>query len=227
MGLSPFRAVRNLPRNLDTLGSLLGLANLPNLAAVFVYNQIHPSTPMNAHDIAPREYQICSKVYVYPSAVATYYAPSDLSGRSGMHREHIRSSRSWRSGPPRFDCVFVERDPQRPGFQGLLAARIRLLLAFEFRGKRYPCALVEWYTTHGDSPDDVTGLWVVTPDFNEDGTRACEVIHVDCIIRGAHLIGVYGTQYLPSGFHPSHALDAFSAFYINKYADHHSHEIAF
>ncbi|KIL61333.1 hypothetical protein M378DRAFT_82595, partial [Amanita muscaria Koide BX008] len=46
-------------------------------------------------------------VYVYPSAVATYCAPSDLSGVGGMFREQIRSTHSWRSGPERRDCVFT------------------------------------------------------------------------------------------------------------------------
>ncbi|KAJ6563451.1 hypothetical protein B0H10DRAFT_1843668, partial [Mycena sp. CBHHK59/15] len=51
-------------------------------------------------------------------------APSDQSGIGGMHRERIRSVRSWRGGAPRRDCVFVEQDTTQPGFRGLYAARV-------------------------------------------------------------------------------------------------------
>jgi hypothetical protein len=47
-------------------------------------------------------------------------------------------------------------------------------------------------------------------------------------LRGAHLIDVAGKEFVPlTNFDFSDSLDAFEAFYVNKYADHHSHEIAF
>ncbi|KAF8135913.1 hypothetical protein K438DRAFT_1433878, partial [Mycena galopus ATCC 62051] len=53
------------------------------------------------------------------SAVAKFYAPSDHSGLHGMLHERIRAVRSWRGGPARHDCVFVEGNPDLPGFRGL------------------------------------------------------------------------------------------------------------
>ncbi|KAJ6617775.1 hypothetical protein B0H10DRAFT_1796822, partial [Mycena sp. CBHHK59/15] len=54
-----------------------------------------------------------------------------------------------------------------------------------------------------------------------------DIIPVDTILRGAHLIGIYGDTFLPRHFNHPDTLDRFNAFYINKYADHHAHEIAF
>ncbi|KAF8814483.1 hypothetical protein BYT27DRAFT_7082226 [Phlegmacium glaucopus] len=42
-----------------------------------------------------------------------------------------------------------------------------------------------------------------------------------------HLIGVYGSNFIPPTLTYSQSLHAFRLFYVNKYADHHSHEIAF
>ncbi len=219
--------VTRLPRTLDAIGAHIGTPELPRLAAIFVHNQVNVDAPLDAHEDIPTGYDIDSRISVFPSAVSTYYAPSDLSGIGGMHRERIRTTQSWRSGPPRRDCVFVEKDASMEGFRGLHVARVRVFLSFEFRAQKYPCALVEWFSAVGDEPDDVTGMWVVEPDFNPDGSRSCEIIHTDCIIHSAHLIPVYGSAFLPPSFHFSNSLDAFSAFYVNKYADYHAHNTVF
>lgn len=156
-----------------------------------------------------------------------FYAPSDYSGLGGMHRERIRACPSWRSGPGRYDCVFAETDKTECGFRGLLAARVRLFFSFKYNGQDFPCALVEWFSAVGSAPDDDTGMWIVEPDFDVAGRRVTDVIHVESILRGAHLIGVAGDTFIPRDLHYTDSLDAFKAFYINKYADHQSHEIAF
>ena len=53
------------------------------------------------------------------------------------------------------------------------------------------------------------------------------VVHLDTILRGAHLIPVYGSSFIPPHFRHSWSLDAFKAFFVNKYADHHANKIAF
>ena len=159
------------------------ISRLSKLAAIFVYNQVNPSQPLDAHEVAPSGYSIDSPVSVLPSAVSTFYVPSDLSGIGGMHRERIRTTNSWISGPPRYDCVLVSKDSPLPGFQGLHVARVRLFLAFKFCAKQYSTALVEWYTPVGSEPDDLTGLWIIEPDFNRDGSRTCEIITLDSIMR--------------------------------------------
>jgi hypothetical protein len=73
-------------------------------------------------------------------------------------------------------------------------------------------------------------MWIVTPDFvrGQPEEREMVVVHIDSMLRGAHLIGIAGKEFVPvADFDFSDSLDAFEAFYVNKYADHHSHEIAF
>jgi hypothetical protein len=62
------------------------------------------------------------RVDVFHSAISTYYAPSDLSGIGGMHREHIRVTPSWKGGPGRYDCIYVDKDLDVEGFCGLHVA---------------------------------------------------------------------------------------------------------
>ena len=145
-----------------------------------------------------------------------------------MHHERIRATKSWYRGPPRYDCVFLEHDTTAAGFRGLHAARVRLFFRFKFRGVDYPCALIHWFSARGDAPCPDTGMWIVTPDSERGGAPSLAVVHIDSLLRGAHLIGVAGKDFIPiHRFDFSDSLDAFKAFYVNKYADHHSHEIAF
>jgi hypothetical protein len=111
--------------------------------------------------------------------------------------------------------------------RGLDVGRVWLLFSFDFRGITYPCALIRWFSRLGDKPDANTGMWVVEPDSYDDGSPRESVIHLDCILRGAHLIGVYGEGFLPSGLTLHNSLDVFRSYFVNKYIDHHAFEIAF
>jgi len=166
-------------------------------------------------------------ISVYLSAVATFYAPSDLSGIDGMRCEHIRATPRWQGGDPRYDCVFVNTDPSKDGMRGLEVARVHLFFSFKYQNITYPCALVQWYSHDGDEPDEDTGMWIVEPDSYPDGSPLVAVIHLDSILRAAHLIGVYGEDILPKGIPLVHTLDIFHSYYVNKYIDHHAFEIAF
>lgn len=168
-----------------------------------------------------------TRISVFHSAIATYHAPSDPSGIGGLHRERIQCTPSWQHGPARRDCIFAEKDPDLPGMRGLHAARILLLFSFTFQARLYPCALVQWFVPVGDEPCEDTGMWVVTPDLDDVDHRVISVIHLDCILRGAHLIGVCGEDFLPTDFHFSETLDRFHTYFVNKFADHHANEIAF
>ena len=168
-----------------------------------------------------------SSVSVFLSAVATFYAPSDLAGLGGMHSERIRSTPCWRKGSARYDTVFLEKDPDIPGMGGLHVARVFLFFSFIYDSVKYPCALVQWFTTISDGPDENTGMWIVQLDFNAGGQRELDVVHIDCTLRGAHLIPVYGNVRLPTDIQHTDTLDIFQAYYVNKYIDHHAFEIAF
>lgn len=95
------------------------------------------------------------------------------------------------------------------------------------QGDQIPCALIEWFSPVGEECDEDTGMWIVEPDIDIDGHRILGIIHIDTIIRCAHLIGVAGSDLIPVDLTFSDSLDAFKSFYVNKYADHHAHELAF
>ncbi|KAJ6565156.1 hypothetical protein DFH09DRAFT_1474524 [Mycena vulgaris] len=221
--------VRKVPRDVHQLAVYAGQPRLHELIRRFLFEQLYPLA-----DAVPLEQypQFSERVFIYNSARAVFYAPSDVCGIGGMHHERIRAVKSWYRGPPRYDCAFIEHNPDAPGFRGLHAARVRLLFRFKFRGIDYPCALVHWFSAYGAEPCADTGMWIVKPDFirGRPGEPALAVVHIDCLLRGAHLIGVAGKEFVPdrdSNFDFSDSLDAFQAFYVNKYADHHAHEIAF
>ncbi|PSR92366.1 hypothetical protein PHLCEN_2v4724 [Hermanssonia centrifuga] len=217
---------RTYPRTLPELGLLFGVPDLTSLVSTFLYDQTHPE-PLPDGSPAPPPCLPVQSIKVYHSAAATFYAPSDISGIGGMRRERIRATPSWFKGPARYDCVFAENDSTVEGFRGLHAARVRTFLSFKSGGVEYPCALIQWFSPVADEPDELTGLWVVEPDFDGDNRPFYGVIHLDSILRLAHLIPVFGNAILPPDFHQSQSLDAFKTYYVNKYADHHAHEIAF
>ncbi|KAJ7434405.1 hypothetical protein FB451DRAFT_1467623 [Mycena latifolia] len=220
--------IRHYPRKPALLAHHLHLPALPALLRRFLHAQDNPDldvplaeVPLDGCPDAPRS------IRVFPSAIATFYAPSDQSGIGGMLRERIRAVRSWRGGPPRYDCVYVEQDTEKPGFRGLLAARVLLFMSFKHEGVEYPCALVTWFSAITDEPCPDVGMWMVEPDLDHRRRRVMDIIHVDSILRGAHLVPIFGDHFLPRHFKYSSSLDSFRAYSINKYADHHSHEIAF
>ena len=116
--------------------------------------------------------EINIKIHVRNSAVATFRAPSDISGVYGMRREHIRAISSWRGGPAR-------------GFE---VARVFLFFSFQHQNEMYSCALIQWYSYVGTQPDEDTGLWKIEPDTKDDGSPHLAVIHLDTIFRAVHLM---------------------------------------
>ena len=79
------------------------------------------------------------KITFYSSAVATFYAPSDISGIGGMHHECIHAVKSWRKGPGHYDTIFVNTDSSMEVMQGLEVARVLLFFSFSHEGVEYPC----------------------------------------------------------------------------------------
>ena len=214
------------PRRLQTfaeIGNDIGHPELPDLIAQFVYQQRNPEV-INIPQNCP---QILEKAYSYTSAVARFYAPSDHCGVGGMQCQRIHANSSWRNGAPRYDCVFVEKDPALAGFHGLFIAQVMLFFSFSHRNVFYPCAFVQWFDVIGEHPCPHTGMWMVEPECDEDGDRVVSVIHLDSIMQPAHLIGVYGRDPLPSNLKHTDSLSAFAAFYVNKFSDYHAFQLAF
>jgi hypothetical protein len=194
----------------------------PDLIRQFIYDQQHSDDVSNA---SISDLPICyGKITIYSSALATFHAPSDVSGIGGMRRERIRAVKSWRNGPGRYDTIFVNTDSSRDGMRGLDVARVRLFFSFSHDGVEYPCALVHWFSRVGDSPDGHTGMWVVHPD--DDGSPP-SVIHLDSVVRAAHLLPVFGPEPVSTTLSSTDTLDKFTRFYVNKFVDHHTFETVF
>lgn len=165
------------------------------------------------------------KIFVYPSALAVFRAPSDLSGTHSMRSECIRSIDKWWGGPARRDCVFIEHNAEHAGFRGLYVAQVEAFLKVVHERKSYPSALVSWFSTIGDTPCRDSGLWMVKRDLDR-GKKVMSIIHLDSILRGAHLIGFPGKSFIPNDMRSTDSLNAFKSFFVNKYIDYHAHEIA-
>ncbi|KAK0432234.1 hypothetical protein EV421DRAFT_2024116 [Armillaria borealis] len=216
------------PWNLSLLVQRLGLPQLPELIQHFLYEQTTEELDIPLEDVELRHCpQYHGKFTVYPSSVAMYYAPSDLSGLGGLHQEHIHAMSAWRRDGARYNCVFCEADGDSKGFRGLHVACVWLFFSLRHENKYYPCALVTWFSSVSNEPCPETGMWIVWLDLDAAGKCIMSVVHLDSILRGAHLIGVTGKERVPKGLKPSDSLDIYPTFFVNKYVDHHTHEIAF
>lgn len=198
----------------------MDVPDLPQKVANFVRKQLGDA-------VGQEPIVVTSRPYVYHSATAVFHSPSDPSGAGGMRKELIRACPSWRKRGPRYDCVYVVTDLKAPGFDGLHVARVWLFFAFQYCGVRYECALVHWYREEDNEPDDLTGMWIVEKEYDHRGDPYTSVIHIDSILRAAHLIPVFGTRAVDIHHDFRKTLDTYDRFYVNKYIDCHANEIAF
>lgn len=220
---------RKRARNLLQLGEELHIPDLASVLSRFLFEQQQQragDASLETPDSEDNYPQYTGQIKVFSSASALFYAPSDVSGIHGMHREIIRSTPNWRNEGPRHDCVFVNANPETEPMNGLEVARVLAWFSFHFQGTYYPCAIVNWFDRDGDQPDKDTGMWLVRPQVNQQQQRTCSIIHIDTIYRAAHLIPVYGKHFVPTQLHPHQSYDSFRLFYVNKFADHQAFEIA-
>ena len=145
-----------------------------------------------------------------------------------MYQERIHANPAWK-GHHHFDTVLVtvsEDESEEGTIHGMLVARI--LLFFSFHDPRlhqeFPCALVHWFLPASSEPDPVTGMWVVKQEVVA-GKPTLEVIHLDAVVRGAHLLPRYGSGFLPEDFSHIDALDSFKSYFVNHFVDYHVHEL--
>ncbi|KAH7918101.1 hypothetical protein BV22DRAFT_1108449 [Leucogyrophana mollusca] len=223
--MGPKSIERGYPKNLDDLAAHINQPWLPELICRFLYDQENPDAVHSSADVA---LDLCPhfnvRVSVFHSAVAQFYAPSDLCGAGGMHREYIRLNPSWRGEYVRRDTVFVTTQAEDEGMLGMVIRRVYLFFSFTFHSRVYPCALVHWFVPIGEEADEETGMWAVRPEYGASGRQSMAVVHLDSVARAAHLLPVYSASFLPEDLHFSESLDAFHAFYVSRYADHHMHE---
>lgn len=212
---------------MDKAAESLQLPSFSRLLQKFLYEQLHrdDDTASPSQD-ARRRPRVKGKIHVFNSAVATFYAPSDISGTTSMRREHIRATSSWRKGSARYDTVLVNSNPEVEGVRGFEVARVFLFFSFQHNDEEYPCALVQWYSHVGYEPDEDTGFWMVKPDLDNAGDPRLTIIHLDSIYRAVHLLPAHQNNTFVDRTITMHSsIDIFQLFYINKYADHQSFEI--
>ncbi|KAG1850415.1 hypothetical protein F4604DRAFT_1883666 [Suillus subluteus] len=114
------------------------------------------------------------------------------------------------------------------GIGGMCCKHICALLtffSFTYRAETYPCAVVQWFDTLRELPDNDTSMWMVQPTHHANNAPHIAIIHVNLIYRAAHLIPIYSSQFIPPNLQHYQTYDSFHRFYINKYANHHSFKI--
>jgi hypothetical protein len=180
----------------------------------FLYNRINPDSDIPSSEVDLKDCPcFINSVYVYHSAVACFYAPSNLCGAGRMCRECICANPNWHGEYARYDTMFVQTNAD-DSMQGMAIGRALLFFSFMFCDQYYPFALVHWLVP-GSAPDEDTGLWVVKPEFGANRQRMLAVIHLDCVGRAAHLLPVYGSSFIPDDLHFLDTLDAFRSYFVN------------
>ena len=217
-----------MPWDIYLLSKHLNQPQLPLLTHQFLYGCLNPDAAEDPsripEDTLP---DIKGKVFIYNSAHAVFYAPSDVSGIGRMWHERICAVKSWYGVSAQCDCILIGK-LEEPGFCRLHATHVFLFFSFKHDKVTYPSALINWFWPVCDIPFEETRMWIVEPDWLHGGKPFLKVIQLNSILQGAHLVGVSGKHFLPlHNFDFSKSLDSFNSFYVNIYVDHHAHELAF
>ena len=68
-------------------------------------------------------------------------------------------------------------------------------------------------------------MWIIVDqDYEHDGSRSMQLIHLDSVIWGAHLIPVFHEGLVSTDLIYEDSLDRYDTFYVNQYVDHHAFE---
>ncbi|KAH8990067.1 hypothetical protein EDB92DRAFT_1816921 [Lactarius akahatsu] len=145
------------PQNLVVLAQFIEQPDLPFALQKFIFSIDNPGSAASASIAGPSLglplFQ--ARVQVHHSALATFFAPSDLCGTGGMRQERICSTSSW-YGHPCHDTVFVVLDEDLPGMEGMVIAQVQLFFSFKYKRVDYACAYVNWLVRDDDKPDPDT-----------------------------------------------------------------------
>ena len=209
---------------LDQAQTFVKRKDFPILLRRYLFDQLNPNFVIPSTDVMESVYPVIEgKIHVFNSGIATFYAPSDISGVTGMRSEYIRATPSWRKGPARYDCVLVNVKPDVGGARGFEVARVFLFFSFLHDDKEYQCAYIQWYSFVGTEPDEDTGCWMVEPELGDDGFAHVAVIHIGCFLRAVHLMPVTRTaQFVNQSITMHNSLDKYKLFHLNRFVDHHA-----
>ena len=102
------------------------------------------------------------QIHTYPSATATFHAPSNPSGSGGMFHEVIQATKYWRrreTPGPQYDCVYIVEHSV------LQIARVHSFFSFKYKGNTHWCVLVHWYRLWRDEPDHNNSMYIMMLEY--------------------------------------------------------------
>ncbi|THV01579.1 hypothetical protein K435DRAFT_654927, partial [Dendrothele bispora CBS 962.96] len=210
------------PRCAEELGPAINQPTLQQCIRKYLYDHYNPAALVSSSFIPVEQLpHFSSYISVYHSALARFYSPSDLCGMGGMYRQRIRSNPEWYDGQGRFDTVLIEVENTATSINGMIPARVLLFFSFVLGDEVHECAFIPANT----APNKETGMWIVKPEWTQEGEPSLAVVPLTSIVRGCHLIPQYGHIQLPEDFDGIVSLDVFPSFFVNRYADHHMFEL--
>lgn len=227
--LSNDNAELGYPKTFEELGQhdFVLCPALIDLVKGFVWDYVHNRSVIGADPFAIPDIPN-PDVRVFHSLSVSFYSSSDESGMRGMRREHVRCTPNWFNRGERRDTILIHTDPTKEGFDRMDVGRVKVLFSFEYLGKRRPCALIEWFKKYGSHPDPLTKMWRVVPEKDiAIGRRKLSVVPIGSIVHGVHLEPDFGrlTSEFPHNFDYRLALNTFTAYFVNRFADGHLHEL--
>ena len=88
--------VHGYPHDAHDLAQFINQPKFPELLHRFLWELLKPDSPISPEEIPIDECpRFGCRISVYHSAVARFYAPSDLCGTGGMYHERIWSTPNW------------------------------------------------------------------------------------------------------------------------------------
>jgi hypothetical protein len=109
-----------------------------------LYKQLNPDAAIPPNEIPLDQCPIfVGQISVFHSAIAQFFAPSNLCGAGGMYQERICSNPDWHGEYAQYDTVFVETGSGHGSMKDMVIGQAQLLFSFTSGGKCYLCALIE------------------------------------------------------------------------------------
>ena len=121
-----YNTVQNIPHDASQVTDYYDLLGLVEGIRWFLYDQLNAGSEIRGDRININWCPLFQgKLKIFKSAVAIYYAPSDPSGKGGLHHNIIHCTHSWHGGPAQYDCVFIDNEEvMTDPLGGLLIAQV-------------------------------------------------------------------------------------------------------
>ncbi|THU99196.1 hypothetical protein K435DRAFT_818625 [Dendrothele bispora CBS 962.96] len=189
------------PRCAEELGPVINQPTLQQCIHKYLYDHYNPAALVSSSFIPVEQLpHFLSYISVYHSALTRFYSPSDLCGMGGMYRQRIQSNPEWYDGKRLFDTVLIEVENTATSINGMIPVCILLFFSFILGDEVHECAFVRWFIPANTAPNKETGMWIVKPEWTQEGEPSLAVVPLTSIVQGCHLIPQYGHTQLPEDF---------------------------